>query len=99
MYICRCILRPEYTYIYRFSEALARTYKIHKLFFLVGTFEVLPPPPHSKKLATLLGKGGGRRLGLRIKVRVRIRVGVRPWVIAAHFCVWKNTWGEIDHYV
>ena len=53
-YTCRCIWRPENTYI---SEALAHAYKlhIHDFFFPVGTFGGLaPPPPNSKKLATLL---------------------------------------------
>ena len=36
--------------------SLAHAYKLHvyMIFFYVGTFGGLPPPPHTKKLATLL---------------------------------------------
>ena len=64
VYVCRCILRPEiYMLLRRSLASLARAYKLHvyMIFFLsVGTFGGLPPPPpNTKKLATLLAKREG----------------------------------------
>ena len=42
-------------FLRRSLASLAHAYKLHVYdFFYVGTFGGLPPPPHTKKLATLL---------------------------------------------
>ena len=42
-----------YMFLRRSLASLARAYKLHVYDFFSGTFGGLPPPPHTKKLATL----------------------------------------------
>ena len=53
VYVCRCILRPENIGLYD-SEALARAYVTCKWLFFFCRYIWGAPPPHAKKLATLL---------------------------------------------